>query len=197
MLGLLDEDLKQVLGIDVEGVFRRRTMFGFEIKDWNREKKVIWRGVQGAYGHKIWEIASKRRGGTIEVGVNSLESFSYVDHIASNFSTQQSVVFREEVKRFEVWGFGGFGTSSEREILVGRRRPVISYRRKTDILLKTICIELLMKESPEFIQMLRDKELIVLEPVETPSPVVAPGSPIFDISADDLNYVWLRHVHVA
>jgi len=34
MLGLLDEDLKQVLGIDVDGVFRRRTMFGFENKDW-------------------------------------------------------------------------------------------------------------------------------------------------------------------
>ena len=34
MLGLLDEDLKQALGIDVEGVFRRRTMFGFENKDW-------------------------------------------------------------------------------------------------------------------------------------------------------------------
>lgn len=34
MLGLLDEDLKQVLGVDVEGVFRRKTMFGFENKDW-------------------------------------------------------------------------------------------------------------------------------------------------------------------
>ena len=34
MLGLLDEDLKQALGIDVEGVFRRRTMFGFENEDW-------------------------------------------------------------------------------------------------------------------------------------------------------------------
>jgi len=34
MLGLLDEDLKQALGIDVDGVFRRRTMFGFENKDW-------------------------------------------------------------------------------------------------------------------------------------------------------------------
>ncbi len=34
MLGLLDEDLKQVLRIDVEGVFRRRTMFGFENNDW-------------------------------------------------------------------------------------------------------------------------------------------------------------------
>jgi hypothetical protein len=34
MLGLLDEDLKQAMGVDVEGVFRRRTMFGFEIKDW-------------------------------------------------------------------------------------------------------------------------------------------------------------------
>src|SRR5271166_3764721 len=34
MLGLLDEDLKQSLGIDVDGVYRRRTMFGFENKDW-------------------------------------------------------------------------------------------------------------------------------------------------------------------
>ena len=34
MLGLLDEDLKQALGIDVDGVYRRRTMFGFENKDW-------------------------------------------------------------------------------------------------------------------------------------------------------------------
>jgi len=34
MLGLLEEDLEQALGIDVEGVFRRRTMFGFENKDW-------------------------------------------------------------------------------------------------------------------------------------------------------------------
>jgi hypothetical protein len=34
MLGLLDEDLKQALGVGVEGVFRRRTMFGFENKDW-------------------------------------------------------------------------------------------------------------------------------------------------------------------
>ncbi|MFO0892696.1 MAG: uroporphyrinogen decarboxylase family protein [Isosphaeraceae bacterium] len=34
MLGLLDEDLKQAMGIDVEGVFRRRTMFGFENRDW-------------------------------------------------------------------------------------------------------------------------------------------------------------------
>jgi hypothetical protein len=34
MLGLLDEDLKQALAIDVDGVFRRRTMFGFENKDW-------------------------------------------------------------------------------------------------------------------------------------------------------------------
>jgi uroporphyrinogen-III decarboxylase len=34
MLGLLDEDLKQVLGIDVDGVYRRRTIFGFENKDW-------------------------------------------------------------------------------------------------------------------------------------------------------------------
>jgi hypothetical protein len=34
MLGLIDEDLKQALGVDVEGVFRRKTKFGFENKDW-------------------------------------------------------------------------------------------------------------------------------------------------------------------
>ncbi|MFI5459215.1 MAG: uroporphyrinogen decarboxylase family protein [Isosphaerales bacterium] len=34
MLGLLDEDLKQVLRTDIEGVYPRRTMFGFANKDW-------------------------------------------------------------------------------------------------------------------------------------------------------------------
>lgn len=34
MLGLLGDDLQRALGIDVEGVFRRETMFGFENKDW-------------------------------------------------------------------------------------------------------------------------------------------------------------------
>ena len=34
MLGILDEDLKQAIGVDVDGVFRRKTTFGFENKDW-------------------------------------------------------------------------------------------------------------------------------------------------------------------
>jgi hypothetical protein len=34
MLGLIDEDLKGALGLDVEGVYRRRTMFGFPAEDW-------------------------------------------------------------------------------------------------------------------------------------------------------------------
>jgi hypothetical protein len=34
MLGLIDEDLKQAMGIDVEGVFPRQTMFGFPIENW-------------------------------------------------------------------------------------------------------------------------------------------------------------------
>ncbi len=34
MLGLLDEDLKQAMGIDVEGVFPRTTMFGFPNENW-------------------------------------------------------------------------------------------------------------------------------------------------------------------
>jgi uroporphyrinogen decarboxylase-like protein len=34
MLGWVDEDLKQAMGIDVEGVFSRNTMFGFPNEDW-------------------------------------------------------------------------------------------------------------------------------------------------------------------
>jgi hypothetical protein len=34
MLGLLDEDLKQAMAIDVDGVSRRKTLFGFENKNW-------------------------------------------------------------------------------------------------------------------------------------------------------------------
>jgi hypothetical protein len=34
MLGLVEEDLKQAMGIDVEGVFRRNTLFGFPAQDW-------------------------------------------------------------------------------------------------------------------------------------------------------------------
>ncbi len=34
MLGWIDDDLKQAMGIDVEGVYAPRTMFGFPTKDW-------------------------------------------------------------------------------------------------------------------------------------------------------------------
>jgi len=34
MLGLIDEDLKQAMGIDVEGVYPYKTMFGFPNTDW-------------------------------------------------------------------------------------------------------------------------------------------------------------------
>lgn len=34
MLGLIEEDLKQVIGVDVEGVNPRNTMFGFPNEDW-------------------------------------------------------------------------------------------------------------------------------------------------------------------
>jgi hypothetical protein len=34
MLGLVEEDLQQALGLDVEGAFRRKTLFGFPIGDW-------------------------------------------------------------------------------------------------------------------------------------------------------------------
>jgi hypothetical protein len=34
MLGILDEDLKQAIGVDVEGVYRPKTSFGFRNRDW-------------------------------------------------------------------------------------------------------------------------------------------------------------------
>ena len=34
MLGLLEDDLQSALGLDVEGVFPRKTMFGFSTHDW-------------------------------------------------------------------------------------------------------------------------------------------------------------------
>jgi len=34
MLGMIDEDLKQALGVDVEGVSPRNTLFGFPLGDW-------------------------------------------------------------------------------------------------------------------------------------------------------------------
>jgi hypothetical protein len=34
MLGTLDEDLKQAMGVDVEGVYRPRTSFGYRNRDW-------------------------------------------------------------------------------------------------------------------------------------------------------------------
>jgi hypothetical protein len=34
MLGILDEDLKQAIGVDVEGVSRPTTMFGYNNRDW-------------------------------------------------------------------------------------------------------------------------------------------------------------------
>ncbi|MBC7186158.1 MAG: methyltransferase [Calditrichaeota bacterium] len=41
MLGWIDEDLQQVLGIDVEGLYSRTTMFGFPNENW-REFRLPW-----------------------------------------------------------------------------------------------------------------------------------------------------------
>lgn len=42
MLGLIEDDLKDAMGIDIDGVFRRKTMFGFPAEDWK-----AWRTHQG------------------------------------------------------------------------------------------------------------------------------------------------------
>jgi hypothetical protein len=42
MLGLIEEDLKRAIGVDVDGVFRRKTILGFPLTDWKP-----WRTQQG------------------------------------------------------------------------------------------------------------------------------------------------------
>jgi hypothetical protein len=42
MLGLIEEDLKQAMGVDVDGVFRRKTGYGFPLTGWKP-----WRTLQG------------------------------------------------------------------------------------------------------------------------------------------------------
>ena len=34
MLGMVDEDLREAMGLDVEGVYRRGNMFGFRNENW-------------------------------------------------------------------------------------------------------------------------------------------------------------------
>ena len=43
MLGRLEEDLKQAMGIDVEGVFPRNTMFGFPNRTGSLGISMAWR----------------------------------------------------------------------------------------------------------------------------------------------------------
>lgn len=41
MLGMIEDDLQEVLGVDTEGVFGKDTFFGFPIKDW-KEFQTPW-----------------------------------------------------------------------------------------------------------------------------------------------------------
>lgn len=41
MLGLVEEDLREALGVDVTGIFPRKTMFGFPLEGW-KEWKTPW-----------------------------------------------------------------------------------------------------------------------------------------------------------
>lgn len=61
MLGLLDEDLKQALALDVEGVYRRNTMFGFPVGDW---KPWTFNGLEVLVPGKF-EITEDANGDTL------------------------------------------------------------------------------------------------------------------------------------
>ena len=53
MLGLIEEDLKQALGIDVEGVYTPETMFGYRNENWRPWKMDIGLEVLVPEGFKI------------------------------------------------------------------------------------------------------------------------------------------------
>jgi len=53
MLGLIEEDLKQALGIDVEGVYTPETMFGYRNENWRSWKMDIGLEVLVSEGFKI------------------------------------------------------------------------------------------------------------------------------------------------
>jgi uroporphyrinogen-III decarboxylase len=62
MLGLLEDDLQNALGIDVEGVFPRKTMFGFANHDWKP-----WRMPDG-----LEVLVSEDFRVTVDAGGNTL-----------------------------------------------------------------------------------------------------------------------------
>ncbi len=62
MLGLLEDDLQNALGIDVEGVFPRKTMFGFSNHDWKP-----WRMPDG-----LEVLVSEDFRVTVDAGGNTL-----------------------------------------------------------------------------------------------------------------------------
>lgn len=41
MLGMIEEDLKESIGVDVDGIYPRNTMFGFPLSDW-KEWRAPW-----------------------------------------------------------------------------------------------------------------------------------------------------------
>lgn len=41
MLGMIEEDLKEAIGVDVDGIYPRNTMFGFPLSDW-KEWRAPW-----------------------------------------------------------------------------------------------------------------------------------------------------------
>jgi len=50
MLGIIDDDLRTILGLDVVGVFARKTRYGFPNENW-REVRLPWGQVALASGH--------------------------------------------------------------------------------------------------------------------------------------------------
>jgi Uroporphyrinogen decarboxylase (URO-D) len=62
MLGLVDEDLQQAMGLDVDGVFSRKTIFGFANHDWR-----LWKTQQGleVLVSQDFRVATNEKGDTL------------------------------------------------------------------------------------------------------------------------------------
>lgn len=75
MLGQIDDDLREALGIDVAGIPSRATMFGFENTGW---RPFEWPAAPCCQATKLWSLSPGRPGQPGQPGCRTLTGQSPV-----------------------------------------------------------------------------------------------------------------------
>ena len=82
----------------------------------------VFRGITGDMGKTLNKLAkSLGPGRQMKVQLNALNSFSLSEGTASDFAGYGGVVIKDHMEAQQVWGYGGFGLSGEREVVLGRK----------------------------------------------------------------------------